>query len=165
MLSELMDRYEDLLPDLTEIGGLGLNWDNLFDCCNEEYPFPNFGMDDLYSIGASGHDYLVFLPKPKKTVEQYPIALFNEERGTSRVIASSIKNWFPCYLAARVDDLLHAYCESDDAAVKKQAGDDLDALYADRVKIEKFAAEFGSKQFAKVLPSIFESVKKKSLSG
>ena len=164
MLSELMDQYEDLLPDLTEIGGLGLNWDNLFDCCNEDYPFPNFGMDDLYSIGSSGHDYLVFLPRPKKTVEQYPIALFNEERGTSRIIASSIKSWFPCYLVARVDDLLRAYCGSD-ADAKKQAGEDLDALYADKIKIEKFAAEFPGKQFQKLLPSVFESVKKKSLSG
>ena len=164
MLSELMDQYEDLLPDLTEIGGLGLNWDSLFDCCNEDYQYPNFGMDDLYSIGDSGHDYLVFLPKAKVPVEQYPIALFSEEEGTSRIIASSIKNWFPCYLVTRVDSLLHAYNESEDADEKKAAEKALGALFADRVKVEKFTAEFGNKGFQKLLPELFDAVKAKALS-
>lgn len=164
MLSELMDELEDILPDLTEIGGLGLNWDNLFDCCNEDYPYPNFGIDDLYSIGASGHDYLVFVAQPKTAVDRYPIALFNEERGTSRIIASSVKTWFPCYLAVRTDALLHVFNESEDADEKKKAEKELDALYADKVKIEKFAEEFGNKAFLKALPAVFESVSKKSLS-
>jgi hypothetical protein len=165
MLSELMDNYDEILPDLTEIGGLGLNWDNLFDCCNEDYPYPNFGIDDMYSIGSSGHDYLVFLPMPKLTVEQYPIALFNEESGTSRIIGSSIKTWFPCYLVSRVDQLLRIYAQSEDEEEKIQADEDLDALLADKVKIAKFAEEFPNKAFLKMLPALFEAVSKKSLSG
>lgn len=163
MLSELMDELEDILPDLTEIGGLGLNWDNLFDCCNAEYPYPNFGIDDLYSIGSSGHDYLVFIAQPKAVVDKYPIALFNEERGTSRIIASSVRTWFPCYLAVRIDELLHQYNESQDADEKKQAGKNLDALLADKLKIEKFVDEFNNKAFCKALPAIFKVVSEKSL--
>ena len=160
MLSDLMENYEDLIPDLSEIRGLGLNWDQLFDCCNDEYPYPNFGMDDLYSIGDSGHEYLVFCPRPGLSVDEYPIAHFNEETGTSRIVASSIKNWFPCYLIHRIDTLFSQLAaEDDEEGLKEEAAAALDGILKDRLKIEKFAEEFGNKEFNKLLPKIFDAVK------
>jgi hypothetical protein len=160
MLSELMDEYEDLLPDLTEIEGLDLNWENLFDCCNDDYPYPNFGVDDLYSIGASGHEYLVFAVQPNLPVDRYPIAVFNEENGTSIVIASSIKNWFPCYLVDRINQLVVTY-RGEDEEEKALAESGLSALALNRAKIEKFAEEFANRDFQQALPAIFDAVAKK----
>ncbi|MGL4368620.1 MAG: hypothetical protein ACRCUT_02960 [Spirochaetota bacterium] len=162
MLSELMEQYDDLIPDLAEIKGLDLNWDQLFDCCNEEYPYPNFGLDDLYSIGTDGHDYLVFCPQVNTPVDKYPIAVFNEESGTSRIISSSIKNWFPCYLTVRTDALLAAYVqENSDGEQNGEAAKALAGMLKSRTKIEKFAEEFGNKKFMAVLPEIFDAIRDK----
>ena len=52
----------------------------------------------MYSFGGTGHDFLVLCPMPNMKVEEYPIAIFNEEQNELEIIASSIKRWLPVYL-------------------------------------------------------------------
>lgn len=96
-LDDFTKDYSELVPDLYDFG-LNLSWDHEFVCCNKDHFATNFGIMGMYSFGGTGHDFLVLCPLPNMKVEEYPIAIYNEEQSTLEVIASSIKRWLPVYL-------------------------------------------------------------------
>ncbi|MFX1450299.1 MAG: hypothetical protein ACFFCM_05630 [Promethearchaeota archaeon] len=97
--------YGGLIPDIDGFG-LDLTWDHEFVCCNKDHFATNFGVIAMYEIGSTGHDFLVLCPMPNMKVEEYPIAIYNEEQSEIEVIASSIKRWLPVYL---VHDLVEGH--------------------------------------------------------
>jgi hypothetical protein len=105
--NRIKEDYKNLLPDLGELECFDLNWDNSFDCCQMS-PFSNFGVVPIYCINGRGHDYLVMCPMPNKSIEEYPIAIYDEE-GSSEVIASSIKTWLPCLIVKILADEYMSY--------------------------------------------------------
>jgi hypothetical protein len=150
--------FEKYLTNLDAIRGLDLNWYHSFEGCNPDYPFPNVGIDSLYSIGGTGHDHLVYIPMLHQSPESYPIAVFSEEEGNAITIASSIKTWFPSFLVYRIDFLLKSYQRLKNTTYTNQ---DLDSILAHRSMIEEFVKVFENPDFEAILPKIFSCIEKR----
>ncbi|MCU0438529.1 MAG: hypothetical protein MUC49_11490 [Raineya sp.] len=150
--------FEKYLINLDAIRGLDLNWYHSFEGCNPDYPFPNVGVDSLYSIGGTGHDHLVYIPMLHQSPESYPIAVFSEEEGNATTIASSIKTWFPSFLVYHVNSLLKSYQRLKNKTYTNQ---DLDSILAHRNTIEEFVKVFDNPDFEAILPEIFNCIEKR----
>src|SRR5258706_1015471 len=97
-------RYEQFLPDLSDLESLDLNWDHGINYGDDGR---NFGLIYLYSDGNTGHRYVAACAIPTLAPEHYPIALVNEEGHTVDIFASSLTSWLPCYLLYRVGECLN----------------------------------------------------------
>lgn len=158
MQNTFSEKYKKYLPDLGTIRGLDLNWNHLFEGCNEDYPFPNVGVDSLYSIGGTGHNHLVYIPQLGQVPENYPIAIFNEEEGNAETIASSILTWFPSYLVFRVNKLLTNYVRQKNNSNQGYTNAELQGIHESAKEINNIVKVFDNQEFEAILPEIFTCI-------
>lgn len=152
------EKFKQYLPDLEDIKGLDLNWNHLFEGCSEDYPFPNVGIDSLYSMGGTGHVYLVYIPQLNQKPENYPIAIFNEEEGDAKTLASSILTWFPSYLVFRINKLLTYFVKQKGSNNQQYDEQDLQSIYDHRERITLIVKRFDNQAFESVLSEIFACI-------
>ncbi|WP_160689057.1 hypothetical protein [Clostridium sp. C2-6-12] len=162
---DFSEKFSKYIPYLSEVVGLDLNFNHSLWIDPEISP--NYGVKEIYSIGNSGHDYIVYLIIPGVSPEQYPIAIYNEENMCAKIISDSIKNWFPCYLVEKINDLLKDY----DGFLKHPvewsenfAERDLDSIGKYKALICESCKVFDNKPFIEALPEIFEVLQAKDIS-
>ncbi|SFB72515.1 WGR domain-containing protein, predicted DNA-binding domain in MolR [Flexibacter flexilis DSM 6793] len=155
---------KNLSPYLNDIYGLDLNWDHSLDDCDINI-FPNFCVESIYSIGSTGHNHLVKCILPEVDPQHYPIAIYSEEEGTSKVIAATIETWFPSYLIYRVNNLMeyywhcekNGYLDSAEFTIK-----DLNNILEFRENITAICKDFDNENFLYILPNLFKTIETKS---
>jgi hypothetical protein len=109
-LSEILSGYDSLFEELN-FYGLQLNFDHYMEIRrgNEECIFSFYW---LMSYNATGHAHIVLIPVIGKTIEEWPVAFYDDEHGTAEIFSSSIKKWFPAYLVYRIDAWYPVYLSS-----------------------------------------------------
>jgi tetratricopeptide (TPR) repeat protein len=122
-------------------------------------------MKDLYAIGNSGHEYIVYFIIPGLSPEHFPIAIYHEERG-ARIISNSIKSWFPYYFVERINYLL-IWNRKELSLPEQEAHDwyekDLDSIAEHKEELIQICKLFENDEFVGILPIIFEEVSSKDM--
>jgi len=111
-LGELLRPYEPLFEEFDFLG-IDLNFDHYMDIHygNEDCIF---GLYYLMSYNATGHAHIVLIPQINKSVEEWPVAYYDDEHGAAYIFASSIKTWFPAYILYKADLWYSLYLSSGD---------------------------------------------------
>lgn len=161
---DFSEEFSKYIPYLSDVMGLNLNF--YHSLWIDPEVSPNYGVKEIYAIGNSGHDYIVYLIIPGVSPEQYPIAIYSENNMCAKIISDSIKNWFPCYLVEKINELLKDY----DGFLKRPvewsenfAERDLDSIEKYKELICESCKVFDNKPFMEALPEIFEILHAKDI--
>lgn len=160
------ERFIRFLPDLEAVVGLDLNR-NHFLTVEDAGTTPNLGIGGLYSVGNSGHDFLVHCILPGVCPDHYPIAVFSEEEGVAQVISASITTWFPSFLVHRVNELLCHYWLCQRGGSLKSAAltlESLSSIVENRALIGQICREFNSEAFLAKLDEVFAAIQARDVS-